>query len=198
MPLDTFLSLLGLTMAAAWTPGPNNALVASSGATFGMRRTVPHVMGIALGFPVMLFLVGLFLGQLFLASAPFREALRWGGAGLMLWVAWRIASSGGLAARAGGARPFTFLEAAGFQWVNPKAWVMALAIPAQFVSPAAPLATAAIVAAVAVAIGFASAFTWAGAGQAMTRWLTTDRRLAWFNRAMAGLIAASVAMMLAA
>ncbi|MGG7645083.1 LysE family translocator [Rhodovulum sp. YNF3179] len=195
MPFDTFLSLLGLAVAAAWTPGPNNALVASSGATFGLRRTVPHVLGIALGFPLMIFLVGLFLGELFQASALLRETLRWGGAALMLWVAWQIARSGGLGARGAAPRPFTFVEAAGFQWINPKAWAMAVGVTAQFISGAAPLVTAGIVAATFVAVGLLSASTWAGAGRILTRWLTTDDRLTWFNRVMAGLIVVSVVLL---
>ena len=195
MPPDLLLNLTALAMAAAWTPGPNNALVASSGATFGLRRTLPHILGIALGFPVMIFLVGLFLGELFQQSAALRETLRWAGAALLLWIAWRIATSGGIGSVSGSPRPFTFVEAAGFQWINPKGWAMAIAITAQFVTAERPLASALIVAAVFIAAGLTSATSWAVAGRALTRWLTTDRRLRHFNLAMAALIAACVVLL---
>ncbi|MGV6810896.1 MAG: LysE family translocator [Brevirhabdus sp.] len=195
MAPDTFLTLLALAFAAAWTPGPNNALVAASGANFGMRATLPHVAGIGLGFPLMIFIVGMFLGQLFQASSILREGLRWGGAALLLWISWRIATSGGISSTKGNPRPFTFLESAGFQWINPKGWAMAIAVTAQFITDQNAVVTAAIVAGVFVAAGFSSAFAWASAGRALTRWINTDHRLVWFNRTMAVLIASTVVML---
>jgi len=195
MPTDTFLTLLAMAFAAAWTPGPNNALVASSGANFGLRRTLPHVAGITLGFPLMIFIVGLFLGQLFTASPPLREALRWGGAVLLLWISWKIATAGGLGSQKGEPRPFTFLESAGFQWINPKGWAMAIAVTAQFITADAAVLSAGIVAGVFVAAGFSSSFAWASAGKALTRWINTDHRLTWFNRTMALLIASTVVLL---
>jgi threonine/homoserine/homoserine lactone efflux protein len=196
MPFETFMALLWLALLSTWTPGPNNAMLASSGATFGLPRTMPHVLGVALGFPVMALIVGLALGQLFQQSALFREVLRWGGAALLLWVAWRIATAGGLSSTTGEARPFRFLEAAAFQWINAKAWVMALAISAQFVRPEAPVTTALIVAAAFTFAGLTSAFGWAWAGQAMRRFLSTPGRLRAFNGAMGGMIALGVVYML--
>jgi threonine/homoserine/homoserine lactone efflux protein len=195
MPIETLLTLTGLVLAAAWTPGPNNALLAASGANFGLRRTLPHIAGIILGFPLMVLLVGVFLGQVFQASLLLREALRWLGAGLLLWIAWKVATSGGLGRPGRAPRPMTFAEAAGFQWVNPKGWAMAIAVPAQFIAPAAPVATALIVTAVFMAVNTTSAFGWAAIGQALTRVLTTPGRLKWFNRTMAALIAACVVLL---
>lgn len=189
---EALTTLVLIAMASAWTPGPNNAMVAASGVNFGLRRSMPHVLGIALGFPVMIFIVGLFLGELFQQSALLREGLRWGGAALLLWVAWQIARSGGLGRSEGRARPFTFAEAAAFQWINPKAWVMAIAISAQFVRVDAPYVTAMIVALVFVGAGITSAFGWAAMGQAMRRWLSTPARMRAFNGVMAATIAAGV------
>lgn len=197
MPLDLFASLLALSFAAAWTPGPNNALVAASGANFGLRRSLPHVLGITLGFPVMVLAVGLVLGELFQQSAALRAILRWGGAALLLWVAWQIARSGGLGSRAGAARPFTFVESAAFQWINPKGWVMAIAITAQFVRPEAPLATTGLVALAFLGAGLTSSLAWAGLGRALARWLEGPGRLRAFNAAMGALIALGVVLMLA-
>ncbi len=195
MTPETFLALLALAAVAAFTPGPNNALVANSGATFGLRRTWPHVFGIALGFPLMIFLVGFFLGGLFQSSTFLREALRWTGAAILLWLAWKIATSGGITGPGREPRPFTFVEAAAFQWINPKAWAMAIAITSQFIRPEAPLASALALGGVFVVMGLTSATTWAVLGQAFTHWLTEAHHLRRFNIAMATVVAACVLLL---
>ena len=196
MPLDSLLTLFVLAVTSAFTPGPNNALVANSGAQFGIRRSVPHILGIGLGFPLMIFIVGFFLAGIFRQSELLRETLRWGGALILLWVAWKVAVSGGIGSVSGKPRPFTFVEAAAFQWINPKAWTMAVAITSQFVSGAAPLVSALIVAGVFICVVLTSASSWAIAGSAITRWLTTEGRMRWFNRAMGALIAGCVVLLL--
>ncbi len=195
MPADLLASLLLLAFAGSWTPGPNTAMVAASGANFGLRRTVPHVLGIAVGFPVMALVVGLALGEVFAASETLRTALRWGGAAVLLWLAWQIGRAGGLGRR-DAPRPFGFLEAAAFQWVNPKAWVLAVAVSTQFIHPDRPLLTAAIVAAAFAAAGLSSSFAWAGLGQALRVWLSVPARLRAFNATMGALIALSVIALL--
>ena len=192
---ETLIALVTLAFTAAWTPGPNNALVATSGANFGFLRSLPHVLGITLGFPLMIFIVGLFLGELFQQAPILREILRWGGAALLLYIAWKIAFSGGLGSKEGRGRPFTFVEAAAFQWVNPKGWAMAIAVTSQFVTPENPIKTALMVSAVFTLAGLTSASSWALAGRALTRWINTDNRLRWFNITMAVLIAATVVLL---
>ena len=198
MQSETLAALLTLAIGTLFTPGPNNAMLAASGARFGFRPSLPHMLGVALGFPGMLFVVGLFLGGLFQTSALLREGLRWGGAALLLWMAWKIARATGIGGAGGtGARPLSFPQAAAFQWINPKGWSMAIAATSQFVSATAPLTSAGIVAATFLGFGLLSAASWLAAGQAMTRWLTTARRLRWFNLTMAGLIVLSVGQLLA-
>ena len=192
MTLDAFLTLFALAFASAWTPGPNNALLASSGVNFGLRQTVPHALGVGLGFPLMVFIVGLFLGEAFQASAFLREVLRYGGAAMLLWVAWKIATSGGLGSSAASARPFRFHEAAAFQWVNPKAWVMAISLTAQFVNPAHPVTTARMIAGVFVVVGLSSAFGWAALGNVLRRFLSQGRRMRVFDAVMGAMIAVGV------
>ena len=195
MPYDTILALLALVSLMAWTPGPNNAMVASSGATFGFRRTMPHVLGIALGFSFMMLVVGYALGEVFQQSALLREGVRWLGAALLLYIAWKIATSGGLSSAKGEPRPLTFLEAAGFQWVNPKAWSGALAITAQFATGTAPLTEALVIGCVCIFAGLTSASSWAFGGQAIRQALSTPERLRVFNMAMGGLIAGCVVLL---
>ena len=154
---------------------------------------MPNRLGVSV---MMLLIVGLMLGQLFQTSAILREGLRWGGAALLLWMAWKIARTGGLSVGTAGARPMRFLEAAAFQWINPKAWTMAVAATSQFIRPDAPFATAALVAGSFLVLGLGSSSTWTYAGQAIARWLTTDRRLRIFNMVMAALIVLSVVQIL--
>lgn len=197
MTTETLLTLIALAASGAFTPGPNNALVAASGARFGYRRSLPHVLGIALGFPLLVFIVGFFLAELFRHSPLLQQVLRWGGAALLLWLAWKVATTGSLGGTQARPRPFTFLEAAAFQWINPKAWAMAIAITAQFVTTTAPLLSALIVAGVYIAIGFGSASTWALAGTAIGRWAATEARQRALNLVMGGLIAACVLLLVA-
>lgn len=192
MTFTTILSLLGLAMVAGWTPGPNNALVAISGAQFGFRRTFPHVAGIGIGFPFMVFCVSLGLGAIFQQSAFLRETLRIIGIVVLLWFAWKVATAGKPNAEGGRGRPFTFLESASFQWINPKGWIMAISISSQFADPIRPLLSSMVIASVFVVVGFSSAAGWTLFGTTMQRWLTTDMRANVFNWVMAAMLLLSV------
>ena len=196
MQIEMLPALIALAVATLFTPGPNNAMLAASGANYGYRRTLPHLLGVSIGFPVMMLCVGLLLGGLFQSSTIFRESLRWGGALILFWIAWKVATSAGTGAKQAAGRPFSFAQAAGFQWINPKAWAMAIAATSQFISEAAPVATAAVTAGTFLALGLVSSSTWTLAGQALTRWLTTPARLRAFNLTMAALIVASTLQML--
>lgn len=197
MTADTFLALIGLSIGTLFTPGPNNAMLAASGANFGYRRTIPHALGVSTGFPVMMLCVGLVLGGLFQTSEILRETLRWGGAAILFWLAWKIAVSGGIGSKKGRAVPMTYWQAVAFQWVNPKAWTMAIAAISQFVTADAPLRSALTIALTFTTLGLVSSSTWALAGQALTRWLTTPLRLRGFNYTMAALIVLSTIQLLA-
>ena len=171
-------------------------MLASSGATFGLARTIPHLIGVALGFPVMAVIVGLFLGEAFQRSALLQEGLRWGGAALLLWVAWKIATAGGMGRAGAAARPLRLHEAAAFQWINAKAWVMAVGTAAQFIRAEAPYASALWIGGVFVAAGITSALGWAAGGAALGRFLGTPARIRAFNRVMAAMIALGVVGMI--
>ncbi len=175
------------------SPGPNNAMLAASGNSFGFPRSVPHMAGVALGFPVMLLGVTLGLGDL-LRAAPFlQHALKWGGVGYLLWLAWRIATArptpDGMPAAG---KPLTFLQASLFQWMNPKAWVIALgAVGTYAAAPAAP-AKAVLLTLLFVAVGAASSAFWTLTGVGAARLLRTDRGMRAFNLVMAGLLVLSL------
>lgn len=192
MTPEALISLFMLAVSLTLPPGPNNVMLASSGANFGVRRTVPHIAGIMIGLPSMFIIVGFFLGQVFEASALLREAIRWLAVGVMLWLAWKIMTSGGISSASGGARPMRYYEAAAFQWINPKAWAMVIAVTAQFISGDNAGTVIPIVTLVFIGVGICSAMVWVGFGAGITRWLNTPGRLMWFNRAMALMIALSV------
>ncbi|WP_118136079.1 LysE family translocator [Oceanicella sp. SM1341] len=193
---DPLFALAGIAFAAGWSPGPNNTLLAASGANFGLRRTLPHVAGVALGFTVMIFAVALGLGEALLRAPVVTEVMRGLGALLLLWFAWRIATAAGAGRGGGAARPFTFLQAAGFQWINPKAWAMSIGLITQYDVPGTPLGNAARIAAVALLVAGGASLVWAAAGAALQRLLSTPARLRAFNLVMAGLILLFVGVLL--
>ncbi|MBA4326436.1 MAG: hypothetical protein C0426_15785 [Rhodobacter sp.] len=191
MTSELFLALLGFAFVTSITPGPNNMMLLASGVNFGFRRTMPHMLGISMGHALMVFLVGLGLAGVFKAWPPALLALKVASVAYMLWLAWKIAQAGAPGEGRAKAAPMTFLQAAAFQWVNPKAWAMALgAVSAYVVEPSA-LAYAAV-AGVFALVNLPSVSVWAGAGQAMRRWLDGPGRLRAFNWTMAGLLVLSL------
>jgi hypothetical protein len=120
MTYELFLALLGFAFVTSVTPGPNNMMLLASGVNFGFRRTVPHMLGISIGHALMVFLVGLGLAGVFRAWPPALLVLKIASVAYMLWLAWKIAQSGSPGEGRAKATPMTFLQAAAFQWVNPK------------------------------------------------------------------------------
>lgn len=196
MSADSLLPMTILMLAMFWTPGPNNALLALSGLKHGFRRSIPHLLGVSIGFSGMLLLVALGAGSVFLAYPGLAVILKWIGVVLLLWLAWKIGSAGKAAhAASGGDRPWSFLQATAFQVVNPKGWVICISVISQFVTGAAPLHEGATVFVMSVLTGTSSAIGWVAFGVMMQRWLDTAERLRLFNLAMAGLIVASVGLL---
>jgi threonine/homoserine/homoserine lactone efflux protein len=191
MTYDAFLSLAAFAFVTSITPGPNNLMLMASGANFGLRRTVPHMFGVALGFVAMVIIVGLGLAQLFSTMPALYTVLKVFSIAYLLYLAWRIATADGMGSADKTGRPMTFLEAALFQWVNPKAWTMALASIAIY-APSQSLAAIALVAVIFGAINLPSVSSWTVLGQQMKRLLTTGRRLRIFNWTMAILLVLSL------
>ncbi|HMO43759.1 MAG TPA: LysE family translocator [Phenylobacterium sp.] len=193
--------LAGLALFAfvsSITPGPNNAMLMASGANYGFVRTLPHLAGVALGFMFLVACVGLGLGGLFEAWPQAHTVLKAVGAAYLLWLAWKIGQArGGPEAGAGEGRPFTFLQAAAFQWVNPKAWVMAVGALAAYLPPERPLAGVAVVAGVFGLVNLPCVAAWTGFGVGLRRLLQRPGALRVFNWTMAGLLALSTVPVLA-
>ena len=189
------LALLGFAFATTWTPGPNNVMLAASGAAFGWRSSLPHSMGVALGFPLMVFLIALGLGAVFQRSQALQTGLARFGFTVMLYLAWRIATAGAAKAQTR-TRPLRFHEAAAFQWVNPKAWVMATGVSATYVDGESPVVDAAIIAVAFLIAGLTSAQAWVTFGVAIGRILGDGARLRAFNVTMGLLLVACALWMI--
>jgi len=191
MAQKLLFGLVAFAFVSSITPGPNNMMLMASGANFGLRRTVPHMLGVALGFGLMVGLVGIGLLSLFDLWPMSHAIIKWAGVAYMIWLAFKIARSGPPKPGAAGGRPFSFLQAAAFQWVNPKAWTMALGATAAY-APRGDLLAVGLVALVFTLVNFPSVGTWAVLGQALGVWLADARRLRIFNFTMAGLLLASL------
>ena len=190
--METLLPLLGFAVAASVTPGPNVLMVAAASANHGVRATVPQMFGIAIGFAAMLLIVGLGLAAPFAAWPALHTALKWIGGAWLLLLAWKIARAS--APGEGPQRPpLGFIGAALFQWVNPKAWMIALAAIPAFTTPAGDmLAEGLLVAAVFAIVCLPCTLIWAGFGAGASRILRTPAALRWFNIAMALLMVGSL------
>lgn len=191
-----FLALAGFAVASLWTPGPNNILLARSGARFGLRRSVPHMLGVAWGFSAMLCIVALGLGEVFRSQPVVREGLRAVGVAVILYMSWRIAFGAAQEVGSAEGRPFRFYEAVAFQWINPKAWVMSISAAAIFVTGAAPVRESIICAGVFALIGMTSSLGWAALGANIGRLLKTARHHRAFGVVMGLLLAISAVSML--
>ncbi|WP_455873440.1 LysE family translocator [Rhizobium yanglingense] len=196
MPLDTFLALVLFAFTTSITPGPNNMMLFASGVNFGFRRTVPHMVGIGAGFFSLLLGVGLGLDALLRTVPALYTALKFAGGIYLVWIAWKIATSRALSGGKDSVKPMSFLAAAAFQWVNPKAWVMAVTAMATYTNRDLYLASVLIVGLAFAAVNIPSVSTWAGFGSALSEWLSDPVRLKWFNVTMAVLLVLSLWPML--
>jgi threonine/homoserine/homoserine lactone efflux protein len=195
MTPETLAALAAFALVTSVTPGPNNMMLLASGANFGFRRTVPHMLGISLGHAVMVAGVGLGIMALFERFPLAHRLLTVASVACMLWLAWKIANAAPPAPGKPGGRPFSFLQAAAFQWVNPKAWAMAMGAITLY-APARDAAAIAVVAGVFAAVNLPSVGLWAAAGQGLRGWLAAPARLRAFNWTMAALLVASLALLL--
>lgn len=192
MAPDTLLALGTFCIVSTVTPGPNNMMLLSSGATFGFRPTLPHIFGISIGCVVMVLLLGLGLASVIGRVPWLYTVLHVASTAYLLYLAWRIATSVGAGAAASRARPLGFFDAAAFQWVNPKAWAMTLGAATSFSRPGHLVADVMVVALVLAACGLPCIMLWAGGGTVVRRLLTRPAALRAFNVGMAVLLVASL------
>ncbi|SEQ41202.1 Threonine/homoserine/homoserine lactone efflux protein [Faunimonas pinastri] len=196
MSLSQMLAFLLFAAVATVTPGPNNVMLTATGANFGIRRGLPHLLGIAIGFALMIFIVALGLGSLLIQSPTLLRALKIAGIVVLLWLSWKIATAG-RSKTSDRANPVTFLEAALFQWVNPKAWLICASAVGTYLDAhpgsAATQATAFAVIFAGTALPCAGIWLLFGAG--LQTWLRSERALRAFNIAMGVLLASTLVLL---
>ena len=191
--LDLLLPLSLFAISMGITPGPNNVMLTASGVNFGFRRTLPHMLGVALGFPTMVVALGLGLGGAFEAYPQIHEILKYVGATYLLLLAWKIATAGRTEDPGTKAKPLNFLQAAGFQWVNPKGWVAIVGAIATYTTVHGDVIHEVLVIAVVFAlVTIPCVVIWTLFGTAIRRSLRTGRARRLFNWSMAALLVASL------
>ncbi len=196
MTLDQTFAFLLFAFAAAVTPGPSNIILTSTGATVGVVRGLPALFGVGGGMALMLFLVTFGLGSLVIEHPVLLTGLKWGGAAFLLWLAWKVATAGSSAAIS--ARPIGFWQAAVFQWVNPKSWIICASAAGTFLTAeaASTLVQATALGGLFLVASMPGLFVWLAFGASVQRLLQTERALRIFNGAMGVLLAGSVVLFL--
>lgn len=191
--MELYIAIALFALPASITPGPNNVMIMTSGVNFGIRRSLPHLLGICLGFPAMVVIIGWGFSMVFERYPVVHETIRILGVLYLLYLAWLIAHAAEVSRGAGRGRPLRFWQAALFQWVNPKAWVMATSAVAAFTTRDEPmLPQVLLVAGIFMLVAFPSAGTWLSFGIALQRLLTRRTWLRAFNITMALLLVASI------
>jgi len=200
MGWDWLLALLFFEFASGFTPGPNNVLALAIGFSHGYRRTLPHVMGVAIGFPLMLLAIGFFLKPVMDRVPWLYDSLKYLSVAVVLWIAWKIATApveeeleeGEEIAR----HPITFAQSVMLQWINPKAWAGALTIVTIYTIPGAFASSLFAAAFVTIFMTFSAVSLWSLSGRAIKRLMRDPARIRLFNYTMALLLLVSVGMML--
>jgi len=195
MPLDLLLALTVFAFVMAFTPGPNNIMLAASGVNFGFARTIPHMAGVTVGFVVLVLATGAGLGLIFVAVPALQLVVKIAGSAYLLWLAFKVATAHAAGEAGGPARPFTFWQAAAFQWINPKGLVAAISAIAVYLRPGHQGRDLLIMLAVFGLVTIGSVTTWAGFGVALRRLLREPGRARLFNIVMALLLVASIVPM---
>ncbi len=190
MKIEILTALCSFAFVASVTPGPNNLMLMASGANFGIRRSIPHLLGVVFGFVIMVLLVGTGLMQVFDAYPLSYDVLQVFSIVYLCYLAWKIATATSISTGAKRS-PLTALQAALFQWVNPKAWAMALTAITVY-APSQSLAAVGFVALVTGMVNLPSIFVWVILGERMRRQLQGGSKMRVFNYGMALLLIASL------
>lgn len=188
-----YAAIIVFAITACVTPGPNNAMIMASGVNYGIRASLPHFFGIILGFPAMVVAVGLGIASLFERFPVLHVVLKLAGAAYLTYLAWQIATAPVAAATRNSGKPFSFVQAAAFQWVNPKAWVLAIGATVTYTVIAdSYIVQILILAGIFLVFGAPCILLWLWCGAALKSILQNPTSLRVFNISMAALLMASL------
>ncbi len=193
MTAELLLAFIAFAFVTSVTPGPNNTMLLASGANFGLRRTLPHMLGSSLGLMLLVLSFGLGLGQVFEQVPVLYTVLRYVGEAYMLYLAWKIANACAPSRQASAlGKPLSFLQATAFQWVNPKAWIMAIGAITNYTPQDNFITNVLLISALFVLVNCPTTSAWIVAGSLLRNWLQDAQRLRVFNIGMALLLLASL------
>ncbi|MCE9678965.1 LysE family translocator [Shewanella sp. AS1] len=196
--MELILAIALFAFSSGITPGPNNIMLMTSGVNFGIKPSLPHLAGICIGFPCMVLAIGLGLSAIFQSYPILHLLIKYVGITYLLYLAWLIANSSSKMEGKQTSRPLSFIQAAAFQWVNPKGWIMAVGAVATFTQIDQPLTPQVItIACVFLSVAFPCALVWLGFGVALKRLLKNQRQQQIFNISMALLLVLSIIPMIA-
>ena len=191
--MELIITIALFAFSAGITPGPNNIMLMTSGVNFGVKRSIPHLMGIIVGFPSMVLAIGLGLSTVFQAYSVAHQMIKVAGIVYLLYLSWLIANSSSNLEGKKTTKPFSFIQAAAFQWVNPKGWIMAVGAIATFTSIEQALAPQVItIAIVFFCIALPCATIWLSFGLGLKKLLKNERQQRIFNISMALLLVLSI------
>lgn len=197
MTPDILMALFLFSFATSITPGPNNLMLLASGVNFGFVRSIPHMLGIGCGFWTLLLGVGFGLGAILEQAPVLYIMMKFAGGLYMLYLAWKIATSTSVGeVKTAKSKPMSFVQAFLFQWVNPKAWVMAVTAMASYTTHESYTLSVLMIGLVFALINVPSVSTWAAFGSMLRQWLEDPVRLKYFNWTMASLLVLSLWPML--
>lgn len=193
--LELLIPIIIFCFATSISPGPNNIMLMASGVNHGIVKSIPHLLGINIGFPAMVAAIGFGLGNLFIAFPQIYLVIKVVGIAYLLYLAWKIARSSMPDVQVESNKPLTFIQAVLFQWVNPKAWVMAIGAIASFTTSEKMISQILVIVATYAIVGGMCIAVWLCAGAAMKRFLQNEKQLKVFNIMMALLLVVSVVPM---
>jgi threonine/homoserine/homoserine lactone efflux protein len=192
MTYELILAFISYAFVTSITPGPNNVMLLASGANYGMLRSTPHILGVNLGFSAMVLAVGIGAGSIFTAVPQLQTILRVAGVLYLLYLAWQIARSAPMNSESAVGVPMTFLGAAAFQWVNPKAWVMVMGAVTTYLPSGSSWQSVALLAMLFGIVNLPCIVAWAGFGVGLRYLLTKPAYVRAFNYVMASILCFSL------
>ncbi|MCI5071524.1 LysE family translocator [bacterium] len=195
MNVEQILAIVIFAFVSSITPGPNNLMVLASATNFGFKKTIPHILGISLGFAFMLMMLGLGLSLVFKSYPIIETILKVCCVLFLFFLAYKIATSSSIEKGKRSKTPISFIEAALFQWVNPKAWAMALTAVSLF-SPNATFKAVIVMVMVFTFVNIPCVSTWSFAGSKLGNFLKDPKKLKYFNYIMAGLLVGCLGFLL--
>jgi threonine/homoserine/homoserine lactone efflux protein len=190
--MEYLVSLMAFTFVAGITPGPNNIMLFASGLNHGVKKSLPHYFGVCIGFMFLVAAIGFGLGAIFKHSPFLHQILKILGAIYLVYLAWKIASASTESNRGVIRNPFTFIEAALFQWVNPKGWVISIGAIATFTIPSNIIGSIAAIIIMYFIMGLLTMGVWLTLGATLQRFLNSGKRKRIFNISMAILLILSI------